>query len=131
MSARLALSIVIQHWISEENNLRRHARQQFLKHAMDKRSLIMEFDTMSRFSELIYPLIKIPFSNDIFNRLYQRLSRYIVELLTMILKHDVSGHVCTKCEQHVTKFQKIGQSVFNVCRSKKCRTVHNIILHVF
>jgi hypothetical protein len=130
-SARLALSIVIHHWIAQENTIYRDSRQQFLKDAIDKRSLIMELDTMTRFLHVIYPLAKVSSSNDIFNRVYERISKYVVKILTLLLEHDVSSHVCKQCEQHVTKFVKIGTSVFVICRGAKCHTIHNVILHVF
>ena len=96
-SARLALSIVIHHWIAQENTIYRDSRQQFLKDAIDKRSLIMELDTMTRFLHVIYPLAKVSSSNDIFNRVYERISKYVVKILTLLLEHDVSSHVCKQC----------------------------------
>lgn len=128
-----AFSIVLQHWVKEENQLKERKWREELKGRQNVacERMLLNRRTIRAFKTIVHTMIEMMeedmFETEDFNDLFEMASHLAVDV---IVNEDVFG-VCTKCESGIVRFYVMDnqQDLGAVCTH--CGEYHLYLRNIF
>ena len=125
-----ALSIVIEYWIQKHNEFFITQRKSRLLIMIENKLLKRDYQIITYLLGIITRIQHIT-SFSLLKKMEQKLIEWLREVCEELCNNNTPHSHCKQCHQHITRFERIANSVKVACQNEDCRTISHVFLNIF
>jgi len=125
-----ALSIVINYWIRNENEYYKNRKKKTIEKMIGNKLLKRNYKSLLGLLNLVYK-IQDTHSLDFVKTLEIKLSNLLKDYCNDLCDNAIVYGPCQTCHQHITRFERIANSVKVACQSDECRSISHVFINIF